>query len=107
MSLFDGIPLDGYDTPVGPAQAKPAGRAYVVTLKQASNGREILICSVTPPPAAALVDAKERKLPLFTMEEINEIRLAGHIDPRNIDLIIEARQVFGWGGSVTCQKECA
>lgn len=104
MSLFDGIPLEAYDTPAPPIRQLPP---CLVTLRHASNGSEILLCSVTPPPAEVVADAKQRNLPLFTLDEIPAMRKAAADDPRYIDNLIAARRIFGWGGSTTHQMETA
>lgn len=70
-------------------------------MKRASNGAEILLCNVTPPPDAALAEAKLRKLPLFTTAEIPAVRATAADDPRALDLLITARAEFGWGGMIT------
>ena len=112
MSLFDGLPLDAYDTPTGHAQGATGNpvaeqkqpvdqRPYIVTIKRASNGDEILLCNVTPPPAKAIAEAHRRKLALFTYDEIPAMRRAAASDPRYIDNLIAARRVMGWGGPVT------
>lgn len=100
MSLFDGIPLD--PPPARPGITSPA---YVVTLKHASNGEEILLCNVSPPPEGALADARSRKLPIFTLDEIAAVRSAAADDPRTIDSIIAARRLYGWGGPITYQGQ--
>lgn len=110
MSLFDGI-LEQYNTPQAdpvpaPVQVKDQ-RPYVVTLKQASNGAEILLCNVTPPPAAALAEARAMKLPLFTFDEIPAMRQAAAADPGYIDALLTARRAFGWGGPITFTQETA
>ena len=96
MSLFDNLPLE-------PPPADPIDRACLITLKRASNGAEILLCNVTPPPASALAVAKGRKLPIFTYDEITAIRRASADDPRYVDALIEARRLMGWGGPITFQ----
>ena len=117
MSLFDGIPLDAYDTPRGPAptpvEPPAAGnpvaaqkqqvdeRPFIVTIKRASNGDEILLCNITPPPASAIEDARRRNLALFTYDEIPVMRKAAASDPRYIDHLIASRRIMGWGGLVT------
>lgn len=102
MSLFDGIPLEAYDTPQAPVQELPR---CVVTIKRASNGEEILLCSVSPPPADVQKDARTRGLPLFTLAEIPTMRHAAAADPRFIDNLIAARRTFGWGGEITFSKD--
>lgn len=121
MSLFDGIPLDAYDTPRGPAptpvELPAAGnpvaaqkqqvddRPFIVTIKRASNGDEILLCTITPPPASAIADARRRKLPLFTCDEIPAMRRIAADDPRGIDILIQSRRLFDWGGVITHTPE--
>lgn len=104
MSLFDGLPIEPLAVPVQPITTE---LPYLVTLKRASNGAEILLCNVTPPPAAALSEARSRKLPLFTYDEIDAIRRAGADDPAYVDALVEARRVMGWGGPITFQMETA
>lgn len=92
MSLFDGI-LDQYDTPA----PEPVIPAAVITIKRASTGQEILLCSATPPPASAKNEASSRKLALFTFDEIPTMR---QIPAVMLEKIIHSRAVFGWGGAV-------
>lgn len=97
MSLFDGL-----IEPEAPVVApKSTERPYLVTIKQASNGAEIMLCNVSPPPAGAVLEAKRRKLPLFTLDEIPVMRQAASADPRSIDTIIATRRTMGWGGPIT------
>jgi hypothetical protein len=98
MSLFDSI-----SEPV-PAQHIPEP-AFMVTLKPASNGVEILLCNVTPPPEAVIIEARSRKLPLFTFADISAMRQAGADDPRYVDALIETRRVMGWGGAITYRAD--
>lgn len=79
----------------------PDARPYLVTLKQASNGADILLCTVTPPSATAIAEAKQRNLALFTLDEIPAMRQAANDDPRYIDTLIAARRLMGWGGLIT------
>lgn len=96
MSLFDGLPVvDG----VG-SQAPEPETPYIVTIKRASTGEEIMLCNVTPPPAGAVKDAKARKLALFTLDEIPTMR---SIDSSALNSIIAARRIMGWGGPVSFQ----
>lgn len=100
MSLFDGIPLD-YEDPQPVASAKPAEPSYLLTIKRASNGQEILICSVTPPPAKAITEAAQRNLALFVLDEIDAIRKAAADGGSHaVDIIIETRRVMGFGGPI-------
>lgn len=101
MSLFDGIPLD-YEDPKPAAPVKPSifDRPYLLTIKRASNGQEILLCSVTPPPAKAIAEAAQRGLALFVFDELDAIRKAATADPKAVDIIIESRRVMGYGGPI-------
>jgi len=109
-SLYD-MNLSLYDVPVTPVvvpvPVPVVERAYTVTLKNASNGAEILLCNVSPPPTGARDEAARRKLPLFTFDEIPAIRQAAASDPRHLEFIIEARRVMGWGGPITFKEEPA
>ncbi len=107
MSLFDGLPLDTYDVVSTRPAAKPAEIAYTVTIKRASNGEEILLCNVTPPPHGAVSEARQRKLPLFTLDEIPAMRQAAAADPGYIDILIATRRLMGWGGNITFAQEAA
>lgn len=100
MSLFDGIPLDYEDLqPVAPA--KPAEPDYLLTIKRASNGQDILLCNVTPPPVKAIAEAAQRDLALFVFDEVAAIRKAAAVGGSHaIDLIIETRRVMGFGGPI-------
>jgi len=107
MSLFDGLLLDCETIPAPKrAAARPVSTdvPYVVTIKRASNGDEIMLCNITPPPAGAIAAARSRKLPLFTFDEILAMRQAGSVDPLYIDNIISARRTFGWGGVLSFQE---
>lgn len=95
MGLFDGIPLDADPAPAPAVKQLPA---CIMTIKRASTGTEILLCSVSPPPVSARDEAKRRKLPLFTLDEIPAMR---RIDPQALDTLITARLLMGWGGSIT------
>ena len=102
MSLFDGIPLD-YEEP--PAAAKPAAKPvelqWLLTVRRASNGQEILLCNITPPPAAATAEAGRRGLALFVLDEIEAIRKAAADGGSHaVDIIIETRRVMGYGGPI-------
>lgn len=104
MSLFDGIPLDYEDPQPVAAPVKAAEPAYLLTIKQASNGQQIMLCNVTPPPASAIVEAGKQGLALFVFEEIAAIRKAAETGGRHaVDIIIETRRVMGYGGPITCQ----
>lgn len=100
MSLFDGLPLDPDPAPI----AAPVLTPCVITIKRASNGAEILLCSQTPPPASAIKEARSRGIALFTLDEIPAMRRAGGSDPRYIDAIISARIKMGWGGAIQYQE---
>jgi hypothetical protein len=102
MSLFDGL-LEPYETPQVAAPEVKQLPPCTVTLKNASNGRLIMLCSVTPPPDHVTADAKNRNLPLFTLDEIPAMRQAAADDPRYIEHLITARLQFGWGGNITFQ----
>jgi len=95
MSLFAGLLLEDDTT----SAAKPLPQCMVY-IKRASNGVDILLCSVTPPTATALAEAKQRNLALFTTDEIPAMRQAGASDPRYIDAMIETRRLMGWGGPI-------
>ena len=104
MSLFDGIPL-AYEDPQPVAPAKPAEPAYLLTIKRASNGQEILICSVTPPPAAARQEAADQGKALFVLDEIEAIRRAAADGGSHaVDIIIETRRVMGFGGPIEYRR---
>jgi len=104
VSLFDGIPLD-YEEPQPVAPAKPAEPAYLLTIKRASNGQEILICSVTPPPASAISEAAKQGKALFVFDEVEAIRRAAADGGTNaVDIIIEARRVMGFGGPIQYRR---
>ncbi len=94
MSLFYGEKLN---------QCQP-GPPYIVTIKRASNGEEIMLCNVTPPPVAAISQAKSKGLPLFTLHEIPAMRQAADADPRYIDNLVTLRRIMGWGGVITFQE---
>ena len=74
---------------------------YTVTIKQASTGALIMLCNVTPPPAGAIREARQRKVPLFTHAEIDPMRQIGAADPSALETIIATRRTFGWGGPIT------
>lgn len=97
MSLFDGVPINWQEP-------EATERPWAVTLKRASNGADILICSVAPPPPGAIAEAKKRGLAIFTLSEIPAIRQASAADPRVIDHIITARLQFGYGGPITTEQ---
>lgn len=101
MSLFDGLPID--DAPVAPSRVAAPETPYLVTIKRASNGDEILLCNVVPPPAGAITEARTRKLPLFTLNEIEPMRRIAAADPSALAGIISARRIMGWGGPITFQ----
>lgn len=102
MSLFDGIPLD-YEEPAkteAPA-SKPVELQWLISVCRASNGQEILVCNITPPPAAAIEEAAKRGLALFVLDEIQAIRRAAADGGSHaVDLIIETRRVMGYGGPI-------
>ena len=100
MSLYDGI-LDQNDTPAAvPVQKTVELPPCLITIKTASNGEKIMMCSVTPPPASAIETAKQAGLALFTTAEIVAMRQAGEADERFISRLIESRKMFGWGGPI-------
>ena len=100
MSLFDGL-LEPCTAPQ-PAVIEKQLPPCTITLKRASNGAEIMLCSVAPPPEHIKADAKKRNLPLFTLDEIPAMRQSAG-DSKAIDLIISARLAFGWGGTITTE----
>lgn len=102
MSLFDGIPLD-YDEPQ-PVAAPKSEPAYLLTIKRASNGQEIMLCTVSPPPASAITDAAKRGLALFVTAEIEAMRQIAADDPHAIDIIIETRRVMGFGAPIEYRR---
>ena len=105
MSLFDGIPLDYEEAPRPAAPAsRPVELQYLLTVRRASNGQEILLCNITPPPPAAIAEAARRGLALFVFDEIDAIRKAAADDPRAVELIIETRRVMGYGGPIEYRK---
>lgn len=99
MSLFDGI-LEADGIPAAPEPAPVVDVPYLATIKRASNGQQILMCNVTPPPAKAIAEAKALGLPLFTFADIQTMRQAGAADPKALDIIIETRRVMGYGGPI-------
>lgn len=101
MSLFDGLPLEAHDPPQ--PDTTPAAIPYLATITRASNGDQILLCNVTPPPAGALAEAKARNLPIFTTAEIPAMRQAAAADPATLDNLIHSRRLFGWKGPVIFQ----
>jgi hypothetical protein len=100
MSIFDGLPID---PPVQVAAPISIERPYTVTIKRASNGSEIMLCSVSPPPAGALTEAKLLDLALFTFDEIPAMK---HCTAA-LDAIITTRRMMGWGGPITFTPEHA
>lgn len=114
MSLFDGLPLDAYDTPR--SQARPVAfpapeaptvqeRPYTVTIKRASNGQEIMLCNISPAPANAQKLARARGLALFTFAEIGPMRQVVEADPRALDQIIAAKLAFPGSGQISYTPE--
>lgn len=100
MSLFDGIPLP-YEEPQPVAPAKPAEPSYLLTIRRASNGQEVLLCSVNPPPASAIAEAAKLDKALFVYDEIPALRLAAADGGSHaVDIIIETRRVMGFGGPI-------
>lgn len=100
MTLFDGIPLP-YEEPQPMAPVKVDDPAYLLTIKQASNGKQIMLCSVNPPPSKAIADAKAQGLALFVFDEVDAIRRAAADGGSHaVDLIIETRRVMGFGGPI-------
>lgn len=102
MSLFDGL-LEPYELQAPAQTSAKQLPPCTVTLKNASNGRLIMLCSVTPPPDHVKADAKKHGLALFTLDEIPAMRQAADDDPHYIDQLIVARLQFGWGGNITFQ----
>lgn len=102
MSLFDGIPLDYEELPAAATPAaKPVELQWMLTIRRASNGQEILLCNITPPPAAAIAEAARRGLAFFVLDEIEAIRkAAADGDSHAVDIIIETRRVMGYGGPI-------
>lgn len=102
MSLFDGLLLD---EPVpSPRPAAVVEIPYTVTIKRASNGDEIMLCSVSPPPSWAIAEASRNKMELFTLDEIESMRRISVADSRALDTIIATRRLMGWGGPIRYQE---
>lgn len=101
MGLFDGLLLEPESPNTSRQVAKTAEIPYIVTIKRASNGEEILLCNITPPPAGAIAEARQRKLPLFTLAEIEPMRRLAAADTGALDTMIKARRLMGWGGPST------
>jgi len=106
VSLFDGIPLDYEEAPPRPAApaSRPVELQYLLTIRRASNGQEILLCNITPPPPSAIAEAAQRDLALFVFDEIEAIRKVAADDPRAVELIIETRRVMGYGGPIEYRR---
>ncbi len=95
MSLFDGI-LDQYDTPAEPVPVSvpDVDIPFTVTIKMASNGQRIMICSTDPAPRTAINEARKEGVALFTLAEIPLMKSAVAADPRFLDHIIAAKRTF-------------
>ncbi len=82
--------LQQYD--VRPADPAPADDSdFVVTLKNTRSGVPIMVCTVDPPPQAAIDRASVADVPLFVAREIELMR---DLDSVTIDSIITAKRVF-------------
>lgn len=101
MSLFDGIPLDYEEPPAAAAPAaKPVERQWLLTVRRVSNGQEILVCNITPPPAAAIAEAAKLGLALFVLDEIQAIRRAAADGGSHAVDIIIASRLIGYGAPI-------
>ena len=87
MGLFD---LHHEPAPAPePTPAPPADEpGFVVTIKNTRNGQPLMVCTVEPPPQAAIDQAKAAGLPLFGPSEIQ--RLAG-ADQATVDQAIAVK----------------
>jgi len=86
MNLFSA--LDQYDTP---RMAEPAALEFVCTLKSTRSGKQIMLCSVDPPPQSAVDQAMKAGFPLFVASEIAEMV---DIDAQTLDAILLAKTEF-------------
>jgi hypothetical protein len=96
-----GVNLSLFDAPA-PPPATPDLSA-LVKIKRASNGAEILLCTVHPAPAAAVAESKRLGLALFTPPEIPFMRQLAEQSPDQLDKMLEIKRVFG--GTITSHKD--
>lgn len=74
-----------------PAKVEPKRTEYLLTIRQTKGGMDIMVCTVHPAPAAAVAEAAEKGLPLFTGVEIQRMR---QCPPEVVPYIMETKRVF-------------
>ena len=81
--------LSLFEDPAPITPQKPKG--YLVTIRQTKSGADIMVCTVHPPPAEAIEEAKAKGLSLFTGTEIQRMR---QCPPEMVPYIMETKRVF-------------
>lgn len=74
-----------------PARVEPKRPEYLLTIRQTKAGHDIMVCTVHPAPPAAVTEAAEKGLPLFTGVEIQRMR---QCPPEVVPYIMETKRVF-------------
>ena len=81
MGLFDS--LKKYDEP-----GQRQNHEFICTIKTTRSGRQIMLCSVEPPPKGAVDQATKAGFPLFVASEIARMV---DLDPKTVDSILVAK----------------
>lgn len=92
-----GVNLSLFDVPVAPVAdcpPKPVDLSALVRIRQISTGQQILLCTVSPAPATALAEAKRLDLPLFTADEIPNMRRFIEMTPEEIQKVLDIKRTF-------------
>ena len=84
MNLFSA--LDQYDTP-----RKPVIPDFICTIKTTRAGKQIMLCSIEPPPQSAIDQALSAGFPLFVASEIAKMV---DVDAATLDAILLAKTEF-------------
>ena len=74
-----------------PARVEPKRPEYLLTVRQTKSGTDIMVCTVHPAPPAAIAEAAEKGIPLFTGVEIQRMR---QCLPEVVPYIMEVKRVF-------------
>lgn len=106
QGLFS-LDLSNYDTTAEPTRSEPVEMpaAFLLRLKKTRAGQDILVCSQHPAPQAAIDEADQKKLPLFTFHEVDLMR---GCDPELVKQIVmvkltipgaDVRQIIAGAGA--------